>query len=112
MESRDKMSCEGLTGIWQLCHLMKNRTFDRLALSATSEMLIYSRLTTGCRLRGMRLDKDASLLFICWFQCLLLTAVGGKDLGLIPALWFLDSFLSLQSTNFRNSFISTCTNSA
>ncbi|XP_077035956.1 DENN domain-containing protein 2B isoform X3 [Agelaius phoeniceus] len=57
VESKDKMGCEDLTRIWQLCHLMKNRTFDRLALSATSEMLIYSRLTTGYRLRGMGLNK-------------------------------------------------------
>ncbi|XP_064571124.1 DENN domain-containing protein 2B isoform X1 [Zonotrichia leucophrys gambelii] len=57
VESKDKMGYEDLTRIWQLCHLMKNRTFDRLVLSATSEMLIYSRLTAGCRLRGMGLDK-------------------------------------------------------
>lgn len=83
VESKDKTSCEDLTRIWQLCHKMKSRAFDGLALSATSEMLICSRLTTGCRLRGMTLDKDAPFLFMCCSQCLLLAAVGGKGLGLI-----------------------------
>ena len=82
VESKDKMSCEDLTRIWQLCHIMKNRTFDRFALSATSQMLMFSRLTTGCKLRGMRLDKY-TLLFIHCFKCLLLPAVGGKIPGLI-----------------------------
>lgn len=85
MESKDKMSCEDLTRIWQLCDIMKNRTFDRIALSATSQMLIFSRLTTGCKLRGMRLDKYARFLFIHCFKCLVLAAAGGKILGLIQS---------------------------
>jgi len=83
VESKDKMSCEDLTKIWQLCHIMKNRTFDRFPLSATSQMLMFSRLTTGCKLRGMRLEKRGLFLFIHCFKCLPLAAVGGRILGLI-----------------------------
>lgn len=83
METKDKMSCEDLRKIWQLCHIMKNRTFDSFALSATPQMLMFSRLTTGCKLRGMRLDKYALFLLIQCFQWLLLAAVGGQILGLI-----------------------------